>query len=593
MLAKHLQTSSLLKPGERGKVPPAPALSGGKRSFRVLFRLFKLYFGNLILRLGGKHTQAQREQRILEAVAGLGMVWRHVACTLSLRIPLFSEQLQESLLNMRDRGRAVSFAKVRPIIEGELGRPLNQIFSAIEDTPFVATTVSQIHRARLKKEGIWVAVKVQQPIAKYVFDRDMKLFRRVINLLKFFKIKSSMRWEDLYHELNEIITRELNYRYELSALQTLRDNLTGQAVYVPTVFPQYSGNRVIIMEFIQGALLSDFITMKEKDPVRLQAWLDENQIEAESVAKTLFTTIYRQVFENNYFHGDLNPSSIILLRNSNIAIIDCLRTGSLERESLDKQCLFLKELAEAEYGTAAEIYFLLAFRIPKVNLNEIKEKLVRLWRTWETESRISDLPYEIKSMSRMLLRMQTLSYKAKFAAQWSLSRLQRTWIHLDSALKHLDPRFDYWSELGTYFQDRESRLRVLRLINTPQRIAGAVRSLQALPKRMEEYQVFQENMMRRQAQVAQGSSTKVDALLRVLFGWLAFTALLLLLFLLPATFGIGNLEGIKTIGGTQIHAVLVDIASLPRTSRWILLFVTGFAFIFSRRFAKRFQGPKL
>lgn len=70
------------------------------------------------------------------------------------------------------------------------------------------------------------------------------------------------------------------------------------------------------MELIDGVLMSDYLQMESADPERLAAWRRENSIKPKKVGQKRQFSFYRQLFEDNLFHGDLHPGNIVLLRNS-------------------------------------------------------------------------------------------------------------------------------------------------------------------------------------------------------------------------------------------------------------------------------------
>jgi ubiquinone biosynthesis protein len=50
--------------------------------------------------------------------------------------------------------------------------------------------------------------------------------------------------------------------------------------------------------------------------------------------------MWRQLFEENLYHGDLHPGNIVLLRDSRVALIDFGFTSFTEREYLDRFKIF-------------------------------------------------------------------------------------------------------------------------------------------------------------------------------------------------------------------------------------------------------------
>ena len=59
---------------------------------------------------------------------------------------------------------------VKRVIEGELGRPMAEVFSSFTWEPIGCASIGQAHRATLRSTGERVVVKVQNPEAERTFD---------------------------------------------------------------------------------------------------------------------------------------------------------------------------------------------------------------------------------------------------------------------------------------------------------------------------------------------------------------------------------------------------------------------------------------
>jgi ubiquinone biosynthesis protein len=579
----ELIPTRLLDPSERPPIPDAETQWGRFRFFYVVFHFLRYSLGNSWLHLRGKKHAQKREDRTINTLKRLGMLWIRVAEALTLRGETLCTSLGLRVMDLRDSGGAYDFDKIKKVIENELQRPLERVFDQFEEKPFAATKLFQLHRAHLREEQQWTAVKIQHPGAEGIFDKDLKLFRRFIGLLKFFGIQKGMRWDELFHELKDIKVRELNYYYEAAALETLEKNLKTQPVHVPRLFRDYCKQRVLVMEFIPGALLSDLMALRRSDPQRAETWLKENNINMSTLAIRIFHSTYRQVFEDNFFHGDMNTSNIILLRDSQIAVIECRSAGSLEMESLGKQKVFLKSLLEGEYVTAAEIYFLLASRLPHVDLNTVKDKLVRIWRVWETRVHVKNLPYQQKSLAFMTGQVNRVVHDSHFAPLWSFVKLTCTWVHLDNIVAALAPELNYLKQLKIYFKRADQRENLDKLQHLPSRIAGSMAALHQVPKRTAEYTIFKEALLRRQAQVVQGSASKLDAVIASGFGFICFLMLVIGGFLLMV-FGMRHLHiSMQPFLGYQLNWLASHIPSMS-VGIWLLFFTAyGFLYGFFRR----------
>jgi predicted unusual protein kinase regulating ubiquinone biosynthesis (AarF/ABC1/UbiB family) len=180
------------------------------------------------------------------------------------------------------------------VIEAELGAPPEHFFSEIDEMPFAAASIGQLHRARLRSTGALVAVKIRRPYINDTMLADIGLIRWFIRLLIRLRVAPTFRWDDFYVELERTLSEELDYRFEATYLRQMRRNLRRHKVYVPKVYLACSRQSVLTMEFIQGALMSDLLRLRHKEPERVQAWLRENRIDTRRLGRRLFNSLARQ-----------------------------------------------------------------------------------------------------------------------------------------------------------------------------------------------------------------------------------------------------------------------------------------------------------
>ncbi len=251
--------------------------------------------------------------------------------------------------------------------------------------------------------------------------------------------------------------------------------------------------------------------------------------------------------------------------------------------------MFLKSLSEGEYVTAAEIYFLLASRLPRVDLNIVKDKLVRIWRVWETRVHVKDLAYEQKSLAFMTGQVNRVVHDSQFAPLWSFVKLTCTWVHLDNIVAALAPDLNYLDQLKVYFKRAEQRDNLQKIQHLPSRIAGSMAALHQVPKRTSEYALFKEALLRRQAQVVQGSASKLDSVIAAGFGFICFLMVVVggCLFMIFAMKHLGT--RLQPFLGYQLNWLGSHIPGMSM-GVWLLFFAAyGFLYGFFRNQKKHFS----
>jgi ubiquinone biosynthesis protein len=493
------------------KPAPLRGLQVTVYAFRWLTGLLVLFFRRQL----DTETWARSVRILLEEMGGL---WIKVGQLLSFRIDMFSAELCRELSRLQGNVGGFPPDIARAIVERELGGPIERYFDEWGEMPFAAASIGQIHRAKLRHEQVWVAVKIQRPYLAESCAQDLKIVERIVWLLRIFAIYPFMRWDDGLRELRQIMREELDCRYEASAFYRMKRSLKAHKIYVPDVFPRYTTKYVLVTEFVHAALMMDYIHMANTDPAKLHAWLRENNINPHRVARKLIQSIFRQLFEDNLYHGDLHPGNIILLRNNRVALIDFGAVAFTDQEYLQKSRLFFEALVTRDYSKAADTAFLLSGALPRIDLDELKEKIVEVLRGWGTRNLVRELPYHERSLDNAFVGLTRLMFKHRCGVQWALMRLRRATATLDASIVYLYPDLDVNREVARYVHDAEMRhiLQASGVQLLPRLMKGMATSVQVAENAYEEA-VYQGSLMRRQAQVFEGTTSKFAYLFSVLY----------------------------------------------------------------------------
>ena len=566
MLPQELTPTRLVRTSERPKVViEEPRAPGRFRTLFFLFHLVRLGATALWLRLTWRLTATRFAGHARSFFLRLDTVGVKLGRTLSMRSDLLPAGLAAELATLSEQGTGVPFATTQRTLEEELGVPLERHFDDFGAEPFAATTSFQLHRARLRREQIWVVVKVLRPGIEAAVARDLALLRRVTGWLQALGIYPKMRWVDLFREVEDVSTRELDLRFEAAALQQLARTLPAHGVHVPEVFLPYSTRRILVMEFIHAALLADYVALKRTDPERLADWLEENNIQPRKLARRLFHSVWRQIFEDNFFHADLNPYNVVLLRDNRLGVIDCRSVGQLEADSLAKHRHFIEAIADGEYATAAEYSFLLAFRLPNIDLGEVKAEFVRVWRRWESRNYVRELPAQEKSITGMIDALSRIMYRYRFETQWSLARFGATLVNGDTSVLQLasDVNYVYW--LRDYFRAANRRSQRFKIAEIANRTVNTATAVVELPKTLSAVSTIQQEILRRQARVFQGSTTKTGYFLATVYAFLASGLLVLGAFFTCALLDQHYAVALEPVLGAQLTGW---VHSLPNIGYW-------------------------
>ena len=102
-------------------------------------------------------------ERIRCVLEDLGPTFVKFGQIMSLRPDLLPSELLFELSKLQDEVPPVETSKIRTVVEKSLGQSIENVFSVFDNEPIAAASISQVHRAVLKKEGAIVVAKVQRP----------------------------------------------------------------------------------------------------------------------------------------------------------------------------------------------------------------------------------------------------------------------------------------------------------------------------------------------------------------------------------------------------------------------------------------------
>ncbi|HEY2322810.1 MAG TPA: AarF/ABC1/UbiB kinase family protein [Thermoanaerobaculia bacterium] len=426
------------------------------RSLRIALQLTKWIARAIARRILGRPLGPAMAAEIRGIIEEMGGLWVKTGQLLSLRTDVLSPEFSRELSRLQYAAVGFPFPLARQAIEAELGRPLEEVFSEFEEHPIAAASISQVHRARLRDGDVLVAVKVQRPGIERRFLRDLRVLGWLLKAMEHIPGMSYFAWDEMLWETEQIFQEEVDYRYEASNTRRLRKSLSDHGIHVPRVF-DCSTRRVLVMEWMPGELMSAYLEMAREDPGRLAAWCEENEIDPVKVGEKLFLTFFRQLFEDNLFHGDLHPGNILLLRDNNIALIDFGSAGSNDATMLDFYKLSMKGVGEKDFPMAVDYLFLMAERLPPIDLEVVKEKVVRSYQAWSERAEQKELPYYEKSIGNMGLEAGNVLIQYKVVLSWSFMKISRTWATLDASLATLIPEVNYMKLVAKYFRGARSR----------------------------------------------------------------------------------------------------------------------------------------
>ncbi|MBW4583783.1 MAG: hypothetical protein KME33_00920 [Aetokthonos hydrillicola CCALA 1050] len=458
MLKEKNIPTPLVEKKQRKKVEIVKDLNSRRFSVIYVIWRFTVYLLRVFFRkISGKPDIQKTATELRKIFEEFGGLWVKTGQVLALRTDIFPEEICEQLTRLQYGAQGFPIEIVRSTIESELGVPIDKIFSEFDEEPLAAASIAQIHTAVLRTTKRRVVVKVQRPNLEESFRRDLEVIRLFANLLIKLNIASYLRLDEAVVELERIFTEELDYRYEAANMRRMKKTLKPHGVYTPSVYRKYSKRRVLVMEYIPGVLMADYIKALNNDPVRVKKWDQANNVDRKRVGEKLILSLFRQIFEDNLYHADLHPGNIFLLRNSKFVLIDLGSVGSLDKDLRTFYTKYTQALEKGDYPKAADYIVRFAVDVPRVDIPRVRAEMSRAIEGWADKSRLDGLSYKEKSLGGATSEISRVSVRYNIPSNWGFLKVSRSLLTLDGSLQYLVPDFDYLKTLKKYNKESERR----------------------------------------------------------------------------------------------------------------------------------------
>ncbi|XP_014505042.1 protein ACTIVITY OF BC1 COMPLEX KINASE 1, chloroplastic isoform X1 [Vigna radiata var. radiata] len=332
-----------------------------------------LYWSNLVYDfLVGRDEEVvpYRARQLRNLLCDLGPSFIKAGQVLANRPDIIREDYMNELCILQDDVPSFPNQIAFRIIEEDLGQPLEAVFSKISSETIAAASLGQVYRATLRATGEDVAIKVQRPGIEPIIYRDLFLFRTLASFLNGISMqKLGCNAELIVDEFGEKLLEELDYTLEARNLEDFLENFKNDpTVKIPRVYKQFSGPRVLVMEWIDGIRCTNPQAIKE-------AGIDVDGFLTIGVSAAL-----RQLLEFGLFHGDPHPGNIFAMRDGRIAYVDFGNVAVLSQQN--KQILIdaVVHAVNEDYAEMANDFTRLGFLSPGTDVTPIIPALEAIWQ---------------------------------------------------------------------------------------------------------------------------------------------------------------------------------------------------------------------
>jgi len=549
---KSRQRQSLDATSEWQRYAQNPGARGRAIMLMMTKQLFFITAARITSLFGKKSKAASIRQhagrKFSNGLLKLGPLYIKLGQIVSCRPGLLGKEWVEALSDLQDKVPARTGEKAMDLVYSALegGRDdFDRIFKDFDSTPLAAASLGQVHRATLRENGNEVALKVQRPHLRQIYDQDFKLLTTIAKMMD--KISKSGRnvggvessWTRIFADAESILYREIDYRDEAeNAVRFAKDfglgiggmsNSTSTAlarnnkmlpdasewIRTPYIYTDISNEQLLVQEYVPSFKVTD----KEK--------LDAANISQEDrikLADDLARAYLRQFCSNFFFSTDPHPGNIGVelvptasdqnaenetrSMKPRLVMYDFGQASSLTQTQADGILEIIEAIIDTNVDRSITAFQKMGVLVDGADLDKVREKVGENYRTGKIKANKKKLRkkgYKFRgedsdstatvtsdsagdSSKTTVNDAEVMSY---FTLPAEYAFVARAISQMDGVGKSLDPDFDFISSAAPYIveikgTDLYLKDEVFKLIRSLlQRIAML---LEQLDKKLEELQ---------------------------------------------------------------------------------------------------------
>jgi len=257
-------------------------------------------------------------QRMRMALEELGPTFVKLGQVMATRVDLFPPRWIAEFEKLQAEVPAVPFEELLPELTRSLGRSPFEVFRDIETRAQGAASIAQVHRAKLP-DGTSVVLKVRRPGVREKIDADLRLLRRVSELIES-EIPEARRYRpaEVAAQFARTLEREADFVTETRNIQRFQKNFAGDPnVVIPRIYPEYTSDVLLVQEHVDGI------------PATNPAAVDAAGLDRKALAARGVDAFLKMILIDGFFHADPHPGNVFYLPGNRMVIIDFGMVGRL------------------------------------------------------------------------------------------------------------------------------------------------------------------------------------------------------------------------------------------------------------------------
>ena len=378
-------------------------------------------------------------ERLFALLSELGGTFVKFGQMMALQPDILPRAYCDILMDLLDRMPSVAYDQVDATFAEENGCKLTDVFDYVDPDPLASASIAQVHLGAL--DGKRYAIKIQRSGAGADFAGDIRLMTVAAGVIHILRLRSLYWVADLTNEFIAWTREELDFRTEARYMDQIRRNAGNNLrERVPELISEYTSRRTLIVEYLEGMTVSDYLRAQQQGRDDLLSQLEADGFEAPEYAGNIIENFFNDVFRDGIFHADLHPANLVIMPDNVVGYVDFGISGVLSTFARRKMVAMTLACTAADVDAMCEAFLDISVVDRRSDVRGFRQGLEDFAPAWfgEIDGRASMRT----NFTLIMLDMVKVSRRTNIWPDRDVVKYLRSSVAIDGLITRLAPEFD-------------------------------------------------------------------------------------------------------------------------------------------------------
>jgi predicted unusual protein kinase regulating ubiquinone biosynthesis (AarF/ABC1/UbiB family) len=270
-------------------------------------------------------------------------------------------------------------------------------------------------------------VKVQRPNLPNLIAADVQVLSLVAHeVMRYPSMCRHTDWPGVVQEFARTIFEEIDYIREGRNADHFRHTYRDfRLVYIPRMIWRLTGRRVLTLEYVEGAKVTDIDALEAKG------------INREEITKAGANFYLKQLLEDGFFHADPHPGNLRIMADGRVGIFDFGMVGHISPGLKQALTSALLHTLQREYRSLVDDFVEMGFLDPGVDREQLTADLTPI-----VERRFAQGMTKIK-FRQLLFDFSDVVWRYPFRLPTEFTYIMRALLTLEGVALTINPKFNF------------------------------------------------------------------------------------------------------------------------------------------------------